>query len=106
MRRLLDQIQAWFLADAARVRARRWTLRVLIAWVLQLALGVVLGRLGIVSQILAPSGGAKQVAYGLAAIGLMLLRILVLVGGPPILAFLWVLALLPRRRAHNSRSGT
>jgi fatty acid desaturase len=97
------QLQAWFQADVARETARRWTLRVLMAWVIQVALGIGLGRLGIVSQILAPSAGAKQTAFAFAAIGLMLLRILVLVVGPPVLAYLWVLAVFPRRDRYERR---
>jgi hypothetical protein len=67
----------------------------------QVVLATILGRLGIVSQILSPSVGAKQVSYGLAAVILMLLRIMVFVVGPSLLAFVWVRALLSRPAADS-----
>jgi hypothetical protein len=95
-RRIRRPFQAWFDVTPHREAARKWTVRILIGWILQVVLGTILGRLGIVSQILSPAAGAKQVLFGLAAVLLMLLRILVLVFGPPMLAFVWVRAILSR----------
>jgi hypothetical protein len=93
---LRRSVGAWFGGTPLRKIARRWTVRVLVAWLVQVVLATVLGRLGIVSQILSPNVGVKQVVYGLAAAVLIVLRITVFVIGPSVLAFVWVRALLSR----------
>jgi hypothetical protein len=93
---LRRSVGAWFDGAPLRETARRWTVRVLIAWLVQVVLATVLGRLGIVSQILSPNVGVKQAVYGFAAAILIVLRITVFVMGPSLLAFVWVRALLSR----------
>lgn len=99
----MNLLQQWFMASPARERARRWTLRVLVGFVMQAILGALLGRMGVVSQILSPTPGAKQILFGFLAVMLMLLRLIVIVFGPSVLLAVWLLAIWPAP-AKNKRA--
>ena len=89
--------RCWVDKRRCRKRAIRWTVFTPIGWVAYLVMSTVLGRVGLIAQILSPNGGVKSAAAAFLGIGLLTVRVVLVVVAPPVLACAWVHALWPSR---------
>ena len=99
-----DKLVQWMASRPSRRLAVRWSLMFVGAWLLESVLAVLLGRSGLVAQLLAPSASISllfALLGGLFLLALRLCRVLVL---PALVGGTWVLALWPGRRGSRSTS--
>ena len=105
-RRITSRADTWVRAGRLRKRARRSTIIITILVVAELVLATVLGRLGVVDQLLSPSGQGAQLLAGLAAAALLTLRLGLVFIAPPVLVYQWVRAALVPGEAQPVQANT
>jgi hypothetical protein len=102
MKRLND----WMESRRSRRRALRWSMVMVLTWVMFWILKTVLGRAGFVAQVLAPSGGLNMIAAIAGAVVLVVLRIGLVFIAPTVLTVIWVEALWPTTWLERERNVT
>ena len=90
----LRNVNSWAGSGRLRRRARRTTIIVIALIGIEFTMATVLGRLGVVDQLLSPSGQGAQLLAGLAAAGLLTLRLILIFAAAPVLVYQWVRAFL------------
>jgi hypothetical protein len=85
----------WMSDNKYRHRARRRTKQLIVVWVLVYVLTQLCGRFGLTSKLLSPSGGFAGVMLVALAASLVIMRLLLVLIAPSMLAFVWVRAIWP-----------
>jgi hypothetical protein len=100
----MKRLNEWMESRRSRRRALRWSVVILLGWVVFWILKTVMGRAGFVAQVLAPTGGLNMIAAIAGAAVLVVLRFGLVFLAPVFVTAVWVHALWPTAWLERERN--